>query len=249
MENIQQTPQVIPTVQPTPSPNPISKHPLIGKPTLILCAILILVTTIAVLFIRSQQKTLDDIYQPASQSALNSLAPTLAPVADARETGALKTYINHDYGYSIEHPVEMEVFSTIENPKGEGFIFFSLPAEQYVTPTLRIKHLKNPEKLSAKAFFDKLNDQEKRDHENKGLPPIQEPNMSKEIEIGGVQTFQFNVSQGDGGAIHTYIAKEDLIVDIEFTDYGENDPKNLEHLALFNKMLSTFRFIGPLPNN
>ena len=249
MENIQETPQVTPTFQPTPSPVPISKPPLIGKPTLILCAILILGAVIAVLFFKSQQKTLDDVYQPASQSALNSLTPTLAPVADAKETGILKTYVNSDYSYSVRSPTEIEVSSTIEDPKGEGFIFFSLPAGQYVTPKLTIQHLKNPEKLSAKAFFDKLNDQEKRDHENKGLPPIQEPNMSKEIEIGGVQTFQFNVSQGDGGTIHTYIAKEDLIVDIEFTDYGENDPKNLEHLALFNKMLSTFRFIGPLPNN
>lgn len=49
------------------------KHPLIGKRTLILCAILILASIIIGLFLRSQQKALDDIYRPAA------LSPTLLP--------------------------------------------------------------------------------------------------------------------------------------------------------------------------
>lgn len=235
-----------PTVQPkirvlTPPVSPI-KPPLIGKRTLLLCAILILMAAVTGLFLKSQQNILDNIYQPTAKPALNSLTPTLTTASDVKEIGILNAYVNHDYGYSIKYPTEMEVSTTIKKPKEEGFVLFSLPAGQYVTPTLRIQHLKNSEKLSANAFFDKLSYQEKRDRENKGLPPTQEPNMSKEIEIGGVQAFQFTVSQGDGDAIHTYIAKEDFIVDIEFTDYGENDPKNQEHLALFNRMLSTFKF-------
>ena len=155
-----------------------------------------------------------------------------------------KTYVNTDYNYSLYYPPEIEIYSTIESPKRGGFIFFSLPAGKYVTPKLTIQHLENSAKLSAKAFFTKLSDQVKREHESKELPLVREPDTSKEIEINEVQALQFSKSQGDGKAIHAYFGKDDLIVDISFTDYPiENDPENQEHLVLFNKILYTFRFI------
>ena len=90
MENIQETPQITPTFQPTPSQSLYPSLHLLENPTLILCAILILGAVIAILFFKSQQKSIRLVYQPASQSALNSLAPTLAPVADAKRNRYLE---------------------------------------------------------------------------------------------------------------------------------------------------------------
>jgi hypothetical protein len=84
---------------------PSSKTPLIGKPTLILCAILILGTTIAVLLIKSQQKTLDNIFKPSSESA-----PTLTTDKSSNEAltngteDDWRTYSNVNLGISFNYP-------------------------------------------------------------------------------------------------------------------------------------------------
>ena len=61
--------------------------------------------------------------------------------------------------------------------------------------------------------------------ENNQLLPAQESDISKAVVINEIMAFQFRAPQGDGDAIHTYIAKRTLLLTLSSLITGKRSEK------------------------
>ena len=108
--------------------------------------------------------------------------------------------------------------------------------------SFHITHFNNPDKLSAKAFYEQRRQEHLKAAEGKDWPPFDNPTKAKETTINGIKAFQFVTFAFDGNVLHTYFSNEDILIDVSYYSDNPNDPDQEEHLKLFDQILSTFKF-------
>lgn len=180
-----------------------------------------------------------DSYPQASASA--SVAPTPTP---ADETANWKTYTHATEGYLIKYPPTWSVIDTdSQNPSNtsvtinsnERFSFPDAPnSPEGITYWVNIDHTLNP---SHKEFKDLVM--------TDMSPEIKNIFTYKTNVINGLTAYRTTTLPSQSGCDFVYFKKiDDSYIEINFCEYSPQKPyvQQDKFYAIFNKMLSTFKF-------
>ncbi len=172
-------------------------------------------------------------FEPAGEPTPEVATPTPDPTAE------WQTYVNEEYGYSIKYPQEV----TVTTDDVQDLVSFKFPEEGKWVADLSVRHYQNPEGLNPQAFYQKSFNEGKLEAEKKNWPPPPEPLKSETIKIDNLEGFQVRNSAYEAYQRTTYLGQGETMVAISFYDENPNDPAQEKHLASFNLMLSTFKFL------
>lgn len=223
-EVMTQTPPITPSV----SKKPINKVLLI---TVVMATIIIL----GVGLIFSNHYYENKIIPSSSQMeqvTTNSLEGK--QTAFNEDVSTWTTYINPTHKYSFKYPSGWKVDWPYPP---DGFVFVQL-TDNSDTMSMMIGNHQNPDSLLAKAYYERMINNEKSSDE--GFVP---PAGTEDIVINGVDAYHtINNFAGDGGIDHYYLTNGKTVVDIFFYTTSADVPDNKLHIEVFNKILSTFKF-------
>lgn len=155
------------------------------------------------------------------------------------DTTNWKSFTSSLYGFTFEYPaiitppVESPINTSI-TPPSSGFMEFSLPENQ---DSLSIKVWRNPSGLDIHAWITKTREEQQRNNANLVLPESE-----KDVLINGVVAYQSVNFAGDGNMKDTYFVNGKYVIEISFYDTNSNIQDHAKNKAIFEKMLSTFKF-------
>jgi hypothetical protein len=173
-----------------------------------------------------------------------SLTPSISSTSPSLNT-QWQTYTNEKYKFRIQYPGDWELSET-KSASAKGIVYFGHPLNGKLTYVMYVLALPNPEKLSSKAFVEKMLAQIQAEYNEGVRPSTVKYESAKELTLADSDAYELeDVFAYDQNEEEIYLAKGENVFQFTFPVAEENSnfSEPIANNQIIHQMLNTLEFI------